>query len=1250
MRRLRLLGPASVDQFPESQKNPADFVGNGRTQVEVPRFRSRITIALLGYLVVEQRSFGREHLASLLWPDETPSKGRGNLRRELHNLSRILPDCWETDRQMVAFIPSADTIVDLNVLLQLETQERWGEAAELLGGAFLEGLYLDQNLEFENWLLGEREQWRARSENVLRHVIDGHTRRGQYSEALIFAQRLLQLAPWDEAAHRQTMRLLAWTGQRGAAMRQFERSKQALRSELNIEPSDESIALYEQIEVGRLDLPPQLPAFLTEEKARRAYEEPLFVGREHELEKLGTYLNEALAGRSRVIFITGGPGRGKTALLEAFTQIALKANPKLLVASGKCHAFTGAGDPYLPYRDVMAMLTGDVEGRWDAGAITRDHSQRLWASFSFVVQRLLDIGPHLLDVFVSSTALLSRSEAALPDNPPWLSRLREHALRDWQRSKDLEQSHLFQQYTNTLLTITKSQPLLLVLDDFQWADSASINLLFHLGRCLADNDCRLLIACAYRPEEVEMGREGARHPLAKVLSEFKRDFGDVWVRLSRKNEAEERKFVGAILDAEPNRLTDEFRTSLYNRTRGHALFTVELLRSLQTRGDLIKEEGGTWIVGGSLDWEVLPARVEAVIKERIDRLNPDLQQILTIASIEGEVFTAKVVAEIHKMPERMLLSQLSQDLERRHRLVREQEEIETGQKRLSRYRFGHVLFQDYLYKRLSLGERRILHGEVAAAIEKQYDGQLDEMAVQLAHHFYQAGDQRSAFHFSLQAAQRAARLYESGDAIVHFTRAIQLAEMVSPDVAALAQLYRGRGLAHERLGEFEKARADHSVILGIARRSGEQQVEWRAYLDLGRLWTSRDYKQAREYFEAALELARHTGDPASLADSLNWMGNWHANDENPSRAVEHHQKALYIFKELGDRRELANSLDLLALTSLLGSDLNTRVRYYDQAITLYRELGDRSRLASSLTGRATIVSSLAWLASVPAIPAPDAVVDFEEALQIAREIDSAPNQAWAHYSLGMMHTVHGHFGKALQEIETGMQIASDTGHREYIVGSRYALGLLYLEMFALERANKQLEKALILARELSSTTWFHTISGTLAATYIAQGSLELAQATLDEVLSVETPMDTMAKRYCWIWQAELAFLQEQPERALEIVNRLIDSSHGMTSGQAITYLWKLKGEALAAAGHRDEACTLLNSAVESALEAGERFLLWRIHGALGRLLQKTGPQKDADGQFVAARALIDEMAATLRDEKLRDGFVKAASATLNLPA
>jgi tetratricopeptide (TPR) repeat protein len=818
-------------------------------------------------------------------------------------------------------------------------------------------------------------------------------------------------------------------------------------------------------------------------------------------------------------------------------------------------------------------------------------------------------------------------------------------------SREVERSYLFQQVSKVLRTVAQEQPLLLILDDIQWADAASVSLLFHLGRRLAGADSRVLITCAYRPEEVPVDRavsgQAQRHTLASALSEFRRTFGDVWVDLSEADRIEGRRFIDALLDAEPNQLAEGFRATMFNRTEGHPLFAIELLRAMQEQGDLLQDEDGYWIEGPALNWETLPARVEAVIEQRIDRVDSELQEILAVASVEGEVFTAQVVAEIQKIAERPLLRRLSQDLERRHRLVREQEEAETGQRRLSRYRFGHALFQDYMYNRLSPGERRLLHGDVATALERLYVGQLDEMAVQLAHHFQEADDFGHTFRYLTLAAERASRLYANDEAIAHYTHAIEVAERASPDTASLARLYRGRGLAMERLGEFDRARANHEAILRIAQIACERHVEWRALLDLGKLWASRDYNQARGYLERALELARRMDDPLVLARSLNRMGNWHANAENSLTAVAYHQEALAIVEELGDRRDLANTLDLLGLAHLEAGDLTASIRYYDQAVALFRELDDYPRLVSSLIARAAIVSELVMLASAPALPSPDAVGDLEEAIRISREIGSAADEALAHWALGLLRTVQGRFGPAMGVIQSGLRIASEIGHREYEAANRCALGLLYIELLAPDVALQQLKGALIIAEELRCQALIHYITGALAGAYSLLDDLTGAQTCLGTVLSPQTPMDTMGNRYCWARQAELALCQGDPRLALDIVERLIASAPGTSSGRVITFLWKLKGEALAAMGDKEGACSLLRTAIENARTIGERFLLWSLHASLGRLHRVLGRQSEAEKEFSAAGELVEELAGTLPDGELRDNFLQRAHSRLS---
>lgn len=1251
---LRLLGPFQAARGGEP----------------VSGFKSDKTRALLAYLAVEaDRPHRREALAGLLWPDFPERSARTSLRSALANLRQVIgdqhadPSFLSISRQTIRFNPEADAWIDVTAFTHLlQTRPTTGQleaAIELYRGSFLEGFSLPDSLPFEEWALLLREGLRRGALGALTQLIVRHEASGDFARALPYAWRQVEFDPLREVAHRQLMRLLALNAQREAALAQYEACRRALGEELGVEPAEETTWLFERIRAGklkapasvpRLELRAQPPSFLSQSTTPLDAERPVFVARQQELTRLDEFLATALKGKGCVVFLTGGPGRGKTALMNAFAQRAMDAHPDLIVAGGHCNAYTGFGDPYLPFREILGLLTGDVEALWAARAITTEHARRLWETVPLAVEALLDVGPDLVDTIIPGAPLTRRAgvyAAGPPDQVAWFSELTELVDRKASIPYDpsTPQSALFEQYVGVVATLARERPFLLTVDDLQWVDAGSAGLLCDLGRALVGE--RILVVGAYRPEEVALGRGEGRHPLGSVVNELQRTFGDITVDLAQ---AADRRFVDEYVDSVPNRLSEAFRGALFQHTEGHPLFTVELLRAMRDRGDLLRDEEGRWIEGPTLDWEVLPARVEAVIEERVDRLDPELQDILAVASVEGEVFTAQVVAEVQKMEERPMLRRLAGELERRHRLVREQEEVHAGQGRMFRYRFGHVLFQDFVYKRLSRGERRLLHREVAVALEKLYAEQLDEIAVRLAHHFHQAGNYGRACQYNILAAESAARIYANDEAITHYTRAIEVAGTVSVDDISVAKLHRGRGLAYEMLGEFELARADYETTLRIARAADvrqAEQVEWRALLDLGKLWASRDYNQTLEYFERALELARRAGDPAVLADSLNWMGNWHANNENPTKAVAYHQEALTVLAKSGDRRDLANTLDLSGLASMLGGDLDTSVQHYNRAIALFRELDDRARLASSLMGRASTVSStLAWLVSVPASPPPDATSDIEEALRIAGEIGSAPNEAWAHWSLGLLHTVHGHFGRALQVLQSGLRIATEIGHREYVVGNRCALGNLYIELLAPELAKGQLEETLALAIELRSQIWIHQATGALAEVYLMLDDRKLAQTCLETVISPQTPMDTMGKRYCWARRSELALAQDDPALALDIADRLIASAPGMSPGRVITFLWMLKAEALAVLRRREDALSLLHTALENARATGERCLLWRVHARLRRLYRVMGHQEAAERQLSAARALIDEFAATIPDETLQYNFRQGAGSML----
>lgn len=813
--------------------------------------RRRKVTALLAYVTVTGQSHSRETLVTLLSPELSQSRARAEFRRTLSVLNSLLGEGYVmADREMVRLNADAVPRLGLDVdrfrqlLADRGTHDHppdqvcpdclplLSEAVALYRDDFMAGFNLPDSLAFEEWQFFEAERLRSELASALCRLVRWHSARGEgeYEHAIAYARRWLALDALHEPAHRQLMRLYAQSGQHTAALRQYRSCLRVLEEELDILPAAETTALYQQIRAERqVSAPtpaplPARPAFLSQEEAPAAAGRDIFVARERELVQLNRRLDAALTGQGQVVFITGGPGRGKTALLTEFARRAMEMHPDLLVAVGHCNAYSGLGDPYLPFRKALGMLTGDVEAQWAAGAITREHTLRLKAALPVAVGALLEHGAPLIDIFVPGTALLSRAAAAAPEGAAWLGRLKAVVEGEKAEPGELAQSQLFERYTELLRALAARQPLLLVLDDLQWADSGSTGLLFHLGRELRAS--RILIAGAYRPEEVALGRPSTssgqreRHPLDKVLAEFERVFGELRLDLRQADELEGRRFVDAFLDTEPNRLGEAFRAALFQHTAGHPLFTIELLHAMQERGDLIQDADadGAWVAGATLDWGTLPARVEAVIAERVGRLEDPLRDLLSIASVEGEEFTAQVVARVGGMGEREALRALSRELGTRHRLVRELGELRVNDRFLSRYRFAHALFQVYLTHTLSAGERRLLHGEIAEALEGLHEGETESITAGLAHHYAEAGRGEKAVAYLLLAGDKARLAYAHEEAIGHFERALGFLRELGVHEKAARTLMK-LGLTHHNAFQFRRAQQAYDEGFALWQRA-----------------------------------------------------------------------------------------------------------------------------------------------------------------------------------------------------------------------------------------------------------------------------------------------------------------------------------------------------------------------------------------------------------------------------------------------
>jgi DNA-binding SARP family transcriptional activator len=1196
---------------------------------------------LLFYLALTGRMHTRSALAALLWGDFPQAAARGNLRKALQQLRAHLGAYLVVERDGVAVAEDADCwvdVVEFDRVLQdvgvAEAPEGVRRAVDLYRGDFLTGFYVHRAPDFENWWLSERARLRELMLEGLRALADYYDRQGNLDDAISLTRRFLDLEPWREEAHRRLMTWLALSGQRGAALAQYEVCRHALADELGVEPAAETTALFMRIRDGdvkplpgpairRVAVEPQRPAFLDGEKEAVVTPREPFVGREPELVRLAKFLKAALAGQQgQVAFVSGEAGWGKTRLLAEFSRRAQENHPNLLVASGACTTFTGTGDPYLPFREILRMLCADVERDWAAGTVSRQHALRLWQALPQVVEALTAQGPHLLDTLVAGEEVLHRAAAHDAVQPGLSERLQELVSRGRDPSQEgrISQEHIFEEVAGVLRAMSQTQPLLLILDDLHWADVSSVSLLFHLGRQLLDSPN--LILGAYRPEDISLGREGKEHPLVRVLDELKRLLGDVWIRLG-EGEDQGRSFVDALLDSEPNRLGEDFREQLAESTRGHPLFTVEILRDMKEHGHIRQDESGRWVEGSAMYWDALPKRVEGVIERRIHRLDPRLRDVLATASVEGEDFTAEVLARVRGVGEGEMVGLLSGDLARRHRLVWPGGVRRVGETRVSHYRFRHNLFQRHLYHTVDPVQRAYLHEAVGNALEALYRGHTDQIAVHLTRHFKEAGRPGKAVRYLKQAGDAAARVYANAEAVAHYSQAIDLAQEIEVDADDMRLLYTRLGRVLELDSQFEQALAVYEDMEGLAHQTGDRRMELAslmARVTVRAVPTAvHDPFRAQTLGEEALALAGELDDPAAQAKILWNLAVAYYLGNRLARAIESGERSLALAREHDLREQTAQTLnDLGSFIYMYSGRFDQAKEALHEASALWRELGNSPMLADSLASSATV--------HVFAGEYDRAIVFSEEALDISESIGNQWGQSYSQWQVGFAFWDRGEVSRAINVMDESIRLAESAGFVPPQTNTRSDLAALHGDLGALARGLETAHVALSSGERLKYLADRAKVLGVLAHLHLLSGDLEEAEARIAEA-------KTDPYRDAWpvlsvtavLAEGELALQQEAYARCAAVTEGLLTDLRQWGMQSHVPYALYLQGLAFQGSGQKDAARARFLEAHGAAEAIGSRRTLWRILHALSQVEEDLTEAKSLrQGARENVRYIVDQ--------------------------
>ena len=496
----------------------------------------------------------------------------------------------------------------------------------------------------------------------------------------------------------------------------------------------------------------------------RARNRTPFVGRDQERSELRRLVDGLAEGKGSLALIGGEPGVGKTRLAEEIAQEAKKEGHRILV--GRCHD-VDAPTPYLPFVELLEAAAHDVD------------RETFRMALGEAAGEIAKVMPQLRSLY--------------DDIPPGLDLPSEQ-----------ERRYLFNSIGEFVERAAAVTPVVVILDDLQWADQPSLALLESIARRL--ERMPVVIIGTYRNVELDLHR-----PLSKTLDHLLRQRLAERITLKRMSEKGVEAMLTRLAGSAP---PPELVTIIFKETDGNAFFVEELFRHLCEENGLLDDEG-RWREGIHLGEIDVPEGVRLVIGRRLERLDETALKILTVAAVLGRTFDYELLAATSDSDEDTLLDAIEDA--QKLTLISPLGSVPSE----TRYEFVHELIRQTLISGISLPRRQRLHLRVATAMEKLYDASLAERAADVLNHLYQAGAGTSdqAIRLLLLAGTRAQESAAFEDSLRYFEEAMTL---IDPNERSLkAHALVGLGHAQRSLSRVDEAVSNWSEALTIFDELGD---------------------------------------------------------------------------------------------------------------------------------------------------------------------------------------------------------------------------------------------------------------------------------------------------------------------------------------------------------------------------------------------------------------------------------------------
>jgi predicted ATPase/serine/threonine protein kinase len=744
-----------------------------------------------------------------------------------------------------------------------------------------------------------------------------------------------------------------------------------------------------------------------------------FTGRAAELSSLLALMHEARGGEGRLVLVAGEAGVGKSRIIHELRD-QISGDMRVLV--GRCSSYGGIS-PYLPVVEVLRdLLSGGTSG----GPTTVGQT----------VQQIRGLDPSLEPFIPLYLHLLS-----LPSDDFLLP-----------RHLDGEHLHaaLLDAISAVLMVSASRAPILILLEDWHWADDASSEVLLRLAEII--DSLPVAIVATTRPERAVLGAFGGRATT---------------VQLGPLDASSTSVVMQALLGGHP--VSETLVAQVHERTGGNPFFLEQVALTLREEGAIVTEQG-TVVLNREIESLRLPDTVQAVIGARLDRLDGDAREVLRVASVIGREFgrgllVAAVPREIDcaRALDRLRSAALIQQV----RVVPE-----------PAYRFKHVLTQEVAYGSLLEHQRKALHATIGGIIEREAGARADEQADALAHHFSQAGCWKQAVRYGRSAAERLRSLSQFANALTMFERLHEWLMHLPDDAArreAVADILLDQERLCETLGQRGRQQQIINELLALLAPHGASNRLAEAYLRQGDVLTLlKRFDAADRALHTVLRISRERSDAVLERNALRSIGllRWHQDRHQEALAIAEH--ALEIDRALGD--ELAIAGDLANIGNILRG-----LGEYDRARVALEEAVVMPLLKGNLALMSSVLHNLANVHRASG--------DLEGALAHLQRADDAarvnmmPIQRSFHLTtIAHIRLQQGRSDDAVETYRQAVELSRRARHAEGLAQGLRVLGELQLGMGQDSEAVSHLAEAATLFGQLEdrlseAQAWTQVASG-----------------------------------------------------------------------------------------------------------------------------------------------------------------------------